>query len=152
MPPFELVSDFAAAGDQPAAIDALAAGLDRGDRRQTLLGITGSGKSFTIIPSGNNTFNNNGTLAAINGSTMTISAPNWSNSGTMNVNNSSLNLNFNWERIAGSPLDLAVFATNVTNRKYPVNTAGGFEAFGFTALYYGQPRMYGVRVRYGFGQ
>jgi len=36
------------AGDQPEAIEALGRGLDRGDRFQTLLGITGSGKSFTI--------------------------------------------------------------------------------------------------------
>jgi excinuclease ABC subunit B len=48
MPAFELVSDFAPAGDQPAAIDALATGTLRNDRYQTLLGITGSGKSFTI--------------------------------------------------------------------------------------------------------
>ena len=43
-----MVSDFAPAGDQPAAIDALAEGVERGDRFQTLLGITGSGKSATI--------------------------------------------------------------------------------------------------------
>jgi excinuclease ABC subunit B len=48
MPPFKLVSDFAPAGDQPKAIDELAEGLQRGFDRQTLLGITGSGKSFTI--------------------------------------------------------------------------------------------------------
>ncbi len=46
--PFKMVSDFAPAGDQPNAIDELAAGLARGDRHQTLLGITGSGKSATI--------------------------------------------------------------------------------------------------------
>ncbi len=46
--PFKVVSDFSPAGDQPKAIDELAAGLDRGDRFQTLLGITGSGKSATI--------------------------------------------------------------------------------------------------------
>src|SRR4051812_5752731 len=46
--PFRLVSDFAPAGDQPAAITALSEGIRRGDRRQTLLGITGSGKSATI--------------------------------------------------------------------------------------------------------
>ncbi|KAA0234473.1 MAG: UvrABC system protein B [Acidimicrobiales bacterium] len=45
---FEVVSDFAPAGDQPKAISALAQGVDRGDRFQTLLGITGSGKSATI--------------------------------------------------------------------------------------------------------
>jgi excinuclease ABC subunit B len=48
VPALELVSPFTAAGDQPEAIDALAAGVERGDRYQTLLGITGSGKSFTI--------------------------------------------------------------------------------------------------------
>ncbi len=48
MPSFELVTDLSPAGDQPEAIDALVAGLERGDRFQTLLGITGSGKSFTI--------------------------------------------------------------------------------------------------------
>ncbi len=48
MPDFKIVSDFAPAGDQPEAIAALAEGIDRGDRYQTLLGITGSGKSATI--------------------------------------------------------------------------------------------------------
>ncbi len=48
MPEFKIVSDFAPAGDQPAAIAALAEGINRGDRNQTLLGITGSGKSATI--------------------------------------------------------------------------------------------------------
>ena len=48
MPPFQVVSDFQPAGDQPKAIEGLAAGVERGDRFQTLLGITGSGKSATI--------------------------------------------------------------------------------------------------------
>ena len=46
--PFRVVSDFAAAGDQPQAIAGLTEGVVRGDRFQTLLGITGSGKSATI--------------------------------------------------------------------------------------------------------
>jgi excinuclease ABC subunit B len=45
---FEVVSDFAPAGDQPKAISELSAGLDEGERFQTLLGITGSGKSATM--------------------------------------------------------------------------------------------------------
>ncbi|MDQ3352466.1 MAG: excinuclease ABC subunit UvrB, partial [Actinomycetota bacterium] len=45
---FRVESDFQPAGDQPAAIAALAAGIERGDRFQTLLGITGSGKSATM--------------------------------------------------------------------------------------------------------
>ena len=48
MKPFRVVSDFLPAGDQPAAIAALAKGVNAGDRFQTLLGITGSGKSATI--------------------------------------------------------------------------------------------------------
>jgi excinuclease ABC subunit B len=48
VPPFKVVSDFAPAGDQPRAIEALAAGVGEGHRFQTLLGITGSGKSATI--------------------------------------------------------------------------------------------------------
>src|SRR5438552_2081687 len=48
MPPFKVVSDFAPAGDQPNAIEALAEGVRAGNRFQTLLGITGSGKSATI--------------------------------------------------------------------------------------------------------
>ncbi|MDH5618037.1 MAG: excinuclease ABC subunit UvrB [Gammaproteobacteria bacterium] len=45
---FTLVADFSPAGDQPAAIDALAEGLDDGLARQVLLGVTGSGKTYTI--------------------------------------------------------------------------------------------------------
>ena len=45
---FEVVASFEPAGDQPAAIDALASGVARGDSFQTLLGITGSGKSATV--------------------------------------------------------------------------------------------------------
>src|SRR4026209_2492852 len=48
MPPRKGASDFAPAGDQPKAIAQLAEGINRGDRYQTLLGITGSGKSATV--------------------------------------------------------------------------------------------------------
>ena len=48
MPPFRVVSEWSPAGDQPNAIKALTEGVERGDRFQTLLGITGSGKSATI--------------------------------------------------------------------------------------------------------
>jgi excinuclease ABC subunit B len=46
--PFKLVSDFEPTGDQPRAIEALVEGILRGDRHQTLLGVTGSGKTFTV--------------------------------------------------------------------------------------------------------
>lgn len=45
---FQLVSDYAPAGDQPAAIDALVRGLKEGRHYQTLQGVTGSGKTFTL--------------------------------------------------------------------------------------------------------
>lgn len=45
---FELVSDYKPTGDQPKAIEELTEGVLRGDRYQTLLGVTGSGKTFTI--------------------------------------------------------------------------------------------------------
>ena len=45
---FELISDFSPQGDQPQAIDQLTKGLRRGDKAQTLLGVTGSGKTYTM--------------------------------------------------------------------------------------------------------
>ncbi len=63
-----------------------------------------------------------------------------------------LNLNLNWDTVAGSPFDLAVFATNVTNQIYGVATGGGWQQAGFGDLVIGQPRMFGVRVKYRFGQ
>jgi excinuclease ABC subunit B len=48
MSSFQLTSDFQPTGDQPQAIQSLTEGLKRGDRFQTLLGVTGSGKTFTM--------------------------------------------------------------------------------------------------------
>ena len=45
---FELVSSYQPTGDQPQAIETLVKGVERGDRCQTLLGVTGSGKTFTM--------------------------------------------------------------------------------------------------------
>ena len=47
-PQFELISDFSPQGDQPQAIDKLTEGLHREDKAQTLLGVTGSGKTYTM--------------------------------------------------------------------------------------------------------
>ncbi|MFO8100586.1 MAG: DEAD/DEAH box helicase family protein, partial [Dehalococcoidia bacterium] len=48
MPEFKLASDFQPTGDQPQAIEKLVEGIDEGCQHQTLLGVTGSGKTFTI--------------------------------------------------------------------------------------------------------
>ena len=45
---FQLVSNYQPTGDQPQAIARLVEGVERGDRCQTLLGVTGSGKTFTM--------------------------------------------------------------------------------------------------------
>jgi len=45
---FQLVSEFVPRGDQPRAIAEMCRGIDRRDRHQVLLGITGSGKTFSI--------------------------------------------------------------------------------------------------------
>ena len=59
---FRLVSDFELAGDQTRAIRELTEGLDRGDRHQVLLGVTGSGKTFTMA----------NTIAAVNRPTLVM--------------------------------------------------------------------------------
>src|SRR4030066_127251 len=48
MPQFKVVSDFRMTGDQPQAVDKLVEGLEKGYKHQTLLGVTGSGKTFTM--------------------------------------------------------------------------------------------------------
>lgn len=48
MPPFEIVSDFRMTGDQPQAVDGLVEGLNKGFKHQAVLGVTGSGKTFTM--------------------------------------------------------------------------------------------------------
>ena len=48
MAQFRLQSDYQPCGDQPQAIQELVEGIERGDRHQVLLGVTGSGKTFTV--------------------------------------------------------------------------------------------------------
>lgn len=62
-----------------------------------------------------------------------------------------LNLNFNWNSIAGRPIDLSLFATNVTNQKYWVNMTNSYASVGFETEVLGAPRMFGARLRYKFG-
>lgn len=62
-----------------------------------------------------------------------------------------LNLNLNWRDVAGAPIDLAVFATNVTKEKYYVAAANGLSSLGGEAIITGQPRFYGVRAKFKFG-
>lgn len=62
-----------------------------------------------------------------------------------------LNLNIDWKNIGGRPVDLSLFATNVTDEIYPVSVGSSFISAGFESVLYGPPRMYGMRLRYRFG-
>ena len=63
-----------------------------------------------------------------------------------------LNLNFNWKGIAGTPLDLAIFATNVTKEKYWVGAGNALTTTGADFIILGEPRMVGARLKYHFGE
>lgn len=62
-----------------------------------------------------------------------------------------LNVNLNWRNVAGAPVDLSLFATNVTNKRYALAVNDMYSSGGFVSYLYGQPRMYGLRLRYAFG-
>ncbi len=62
-----------------------------------------------------------------------------------------LNLNADWNGIAGSTIDLALFATNVLQKKYYSVFAPLLPIVGFTSGTVGEPRMFGGRLRYRFG-
>jgi iron complex outermembrane recepter protein len=62
-----------------------------------------------------------------------------------------LNLNLDWKDVGGRPVDLSLFATNITDEIYPVSVGSSFISAGFESVLYGPPRMYGMRLRYRFG-
>src|SRR5579863_272234 len=62
-----------------------------------------------------------------------------------------LNLNANWKSVAGSPVDLSLFATNVTNQKYYVAGGTALAGLGGEVIILGEPRMYGMRLKVHFG-
>ncbi|MCW1431223.1 TonB-dependent receptor [Novosphingobium sp. JCM 18896] len=60
-----------------------------------------------------------------------------------------LNFNLNWKSVAGSPIDLSAFVTNVTKEVYYLSVG---DSSGFVNSPLGAPRMYGLRLRYSFGK
>jgi iron complex outermembrane receptor protein len=62
-----------------------------------------------------------------------------------------VNLNLGWESIAGLPVDVSAFVTNLTNKKYYTYTSGSFVQLGYDYNGLGQPRMFGMRLRVRFG-
>ena len=66
--------------------------------------------------------------------------------------NDLVNLNLDWKGIAGSTIDAALFVTNLTKERYTVANGGGWNSAGVAEILLNQPRFYGVRLRYNFGQ
>jgi len=65
--------------------------------------------------------------------------------------NDLFNLNLSWDSVGGSPIDVAGFITNLTNEKYYTFWGGGWQSTGIEYASLGMPRMYGVRVKFRFG-
>lgn len=63
-----------------------------------------------------------------------------------------LNLNARWKGVMGQPVDLAFFMTNALNKRFPVNVANFYSSFGYEAQMVNEPRMWGVRLKYNFGE
>jgi iron complex outermembrane recepter protein len=62
-----------------------------------------------------------------------------------------LNLNANWRNVLGQPVDLAFFMVNATNEKFPLNVANFYNSFGFESQNVNEPRTWGFRLKYRFG-
>jgi iron complex outermembrane receptor protein len=62
-----------------------------------------------------------------------------------------LDLNFDWRDIGGQPIDFSLFATNVTKQVTYTLIQPLYASFGFDLRYLGQPRMFGARIRFRFG-
>ena len=62
-----------------------------------------------------------------------------------------VNLNASWNKIAGGPVDLSAFVTNLFNKKYFTNVPGLLGSTGFESASLGEPRFWGVRAKFRFG-
>ena len=61
-----------------------------------------------------------------------------------------VNLNAGWDGIFGSPIDIGMFVTNLTNETYILSTSAGFASNGYETSIIAPPRMWGFRLRYNF--
>jgi iron complex outermembrane recepter protein len=63
-----------------------------------------------------------------------------------------LNATLEWKNFLNMPLDLSVFGTNIANRTYLISNSGVYQTIGAQAVMYGEPRMFGLRLKYRFGK
>lgn len=62
-----------------------------------------------------------------------------------------VNARLDWRGVYQSAVDVSLFATNLANKTYTIGQFDAFNSFGFVTRTYGPPRMYGVQLRYAFG-
>jgi iron complex outermembrane receptor protein len=62
-----------------------------------------------------------------------------------------VNLRVDWNNVAGYPVDVGFFVTNLLDRLYQAGNFPTLESLGYYASVYGEPRMFGVQLRYRFG-
>lgn len=62
-----------------------------------------------------------------------------------------LNVSLDWKQALGMPIDVSLFGTNLTNKDYTISNSGVYNSIGSQGQIFGEPRMYGLRLRYSFG-
>jgi iron complex outermembrane receptor protein len=62
-----------------------------------------------------------------------------------------LSASLDWKNVLGTNLDASIFGTNLTNKQYVISNTGVFNAVGSQGNIFGEPRMYGMRLKYNFG-
>lgn len=63
-----------------------------------------------------------------------------------------LNMSLDWKAIGGGPIDLGFFVTNATNKFYRISNSDVYQSLLVWSTIYGEPRMFGGRIRYNFGE
>lgn len=62
-----------------------------------------------------------------------------------------LSASLDWKQAMGTGLDVSLFGTNLLNTKYAMSNSGVYNSVGAQSMIFGEPRMYGIRLRYNFG-
>lgn len=62
-----------------------------------------------------------------------------------------LSASLDWKQAMGTGLDVSLFGTNLLNTKYALSNSGVYNSVGAQSMIFGEPRMYGIRLRYNFG-
>lgn len=61
-----------------------------------------------------------------------------------------LNLSLNWYQVMSSDIDASIFLTNALDKEYVMTLTGVYQSLGVHTVTYGEPRMFGLRLRYNW--